>query len=87
VMRGTRAAALFGCRFSTHALQYTRCSDRLLLCATRRTPTEIAVFLFCARSSIYRIIRAYQAGTLGFLRNAQGQLVCPPPPSGLHLSL
>ena len=59
----------------------------LLLCAAGRTPTEIAAFLFCSRSSIYRIVRTYQAGTLLFLRNAQGQLVPPPPPSGLRLTL
>lgn len=33
----------------------------LLLCAAGRTPTEIATFLFCSRSSVYRIVRAYQA--------------------------
>ena len=30
----------------------------LLLCAAGRTPTEIAAFLFCSRSSVYRIVRA-----------------------------
>ena len=29
---------------------------------------------FCSHSSIYRIVRAYRAGTLVFLRNAEGQL-------------
>jgi putative transposase len=33
----------------------------LLLCAAGRTPTEIATFLFCSRSSVYRIVNAYQA--------------------------
>ncbi len=32
----------------------------LLLCAAGRTPTEIAAFLFCSRSSVYRIVNAYQ---------------------------
>jgi len=34
----------------------------LLLCAEGRTPTEIAAFLFCSRSSIYRAVEAYQRG-------------------------
>jgi hypothetical protein len=29
----------------------------LLLCAAGRHPTEIAAFLFCSRSSIYRVVR------------------------------
>src|SRR5262245_44350386 len=33
----------------------------LLLCAAGRTPTEIAAFLFCSRTSVYRIVSAYQA--------------------------
>src|SRR4051812_13551921 len=31
----------------------------LLLCAAGRTPTEIAPFLFCSRTSVYRIVHAY----------------------------
>src|SRR5712692_7459952 len=31
----------------------------LLLCAGGRTPTEIATFLFCSRTSVYRIVNAY----------------------------
>jgi transposase len=38
----------------------------LLLCATGRTPTEIAAFLFCSRSSVYRIVAAYRSHSLGF---------------------
>ena len=38
----------------------------LLLCAAGRTPSEIAAVLFCSRSSVYRVVRAYQAGTLTF---------------------
>jgi len=38
----------------------------LLLCAAGRTPSEVAGVLFCSRSSVYRIIRAYRAGTLTF---------------------
>ena len=37
----------------------------LLLCATGRTPTEIAAVLFCSRSSVYRIVRLYHAAQLG----------------------
>jgi transposase len=37
----------------------------VLLCAAGRTPTEIAAFLFCLRSSVYRIVRAYRTGSLG----------------------
>ena len=38
----------------------------LLLCAAGRTPSEVASVLFCSRSSVYRIVRAYQAGTRQF---------------------
>jgi transposase len=38
----------------------------LLLCAGGRTPSEVATVLFCSRSSVYRIVRAYRAGTLTF---------------------
>jgi len=34
----------------------------LLLCAAQRTPTEIAVVLFCSRSTVYRVVAAYRAG-------------------------
>jgi transposase len=34
----------------------------LLLCAAQQTPTEIAAVLFCSRSTVYRVVRAYQAG-------------------------
>ena len=36
----------------------------LLLCAAGRTPTEIATFLFCSRSSVYRIVNAYKVQAL-----------------------
>jgi len=36
----------------------------LLLCAAGRTPTEIATFLFCSRTSVYRIVNADQAHLL-----------------------
>lgn len=34
----------------------------LLLCAAQRSPTEIAAVLFCSRSTVYRVVRGYQAG-------------------------
>ena len=46
----------------------------LLLCAAGRTPTEIAAFLFGSRSSVYRIVRAYRAGSLGIRVDPDGQL-------------
>src|SRR5438270_4082020 len=46
----------------------------LLLCAAGRTPTEIAAVLFCSRSSVYRIVRAYRAGSLGLRVDQDGQL-------------
>jgi transposase len=36
----------------------------LLLCAAGKNPTEIAEFLFCSRSSIYRTVRAFRRGEL-----------------------
>ena len=49
----------------------------LLLCASGKTPTEIADSLFCSRSSVYRIVAAYRAGTLGFEIDEDGA-VRPP---------
>src|SRR5919106_1086714 len=46
----------------------------LLLCAAGRNPTDIAAFLFCSRSSVYRIVRAYRAGSLGIRIEQDGQL-------------
>ena len=46
----------------------------LLLCAAGRNPTEIAAFLFCSRSSVYRIVRAYRTGRLGIHVDPDGQL-------------
>ena len=49
----------------------------LLLCAAGRNPTDIAVFLFCSRSSVYRIVRLYRARKLGFTVDPEGQLRAP----------
>jgi putative transposase len=49
----------------------------LLLYATGRNPTEIAAGLFCSRSSVYRTVRAYRVGSLGWEHDTQGRLVPP----------
>jgi transposase len=49
----------------------------VLLCAAGRTPTEIAVVLFCSRSSVYRVVRAYRAGSLGWADEGEDG-PCPP---------
>jgi transposase len=49
----------------------------LLLCATGRQPTTIAAVLFCSRSSVYRTVQAYRAGTLSLEHDDQGRLVPP----------
>jgi hypothetical protein len=36
----------------------------LLQGAAGRTPSEIAAVRFCSRSSVYRVVKAYGAGTL-----------------------
>jgi transposase len=45
-------------------------------CCVRRgrTLTEIAAFLFCSRSSVDRIVRAYRTGSLGVRIDPDGQL-------------
>ena len=49
----------------------------VLLCAAGRNPTDIAAFLFCSRSSVYRIVRLSRARKLGFTVDAEGQLKAP----------
>jgi transposase len=46
----------------------------LLLCATGRNPTDIAAFLLCSRSSVYRIVRAYRTGSVGVRSDPDGRL-------------
>ena len=43
----------------------------LLLYAAGKNPTEIADFLFCSRSSVYRSIKAYRAARLDWQRDDQ----------------
>lgn len=45
----------------------------LLLGAAGRTPSEIAAVLFCSRSSVYRVVKAYRAGTLTFEDSTRAQ--------------
>lgn len=52
----------------------------LLLCAAGRTPTEIAAFLFCSRSSVYRTVEAYRSGAVDFgLLTNDGESETAPP--------
>ncbi len=55
-MRGELRQARYGYLLSLHIL---------LLCAAGRTPSEIASFLFCSRSSVYRAVAAYRTGKIG----------------------
>ena len=61
VLRRARYGSLLACHI-------------LLLCAAGRPPTEIAAFLFCSRSRVYRMVRAYRAGSLGIRIDQDGQL-------------
>ena len=49
----------------------------LLLCADGRNPTEIAMVLFCSRSSVYRAVWAYRTGTLALEPDDHGRLTLP----------
>jgi transposase len=49
----------------------------LLLCADGRKPPEIAVVLFCSRSSVYRAVCAYRKGTLTLEHDDHGRLTPP----------
>jgi transposase len=49
----------------------------LLLCAAGNNPTESAAVLFCSCSSVYRIVRLYRTGELGFTVDADGPLAAP----------
>lgn len=44
----------------------------LLLCARGYSPTEIAEVLFCSRSSVYRVVKSYRAGSLQTMAEAEG---------------
>jgi transposase len=53
----------------------------LLLCAAQQSPTEIAAVLFCSRSTVYRVVKAYRAGQW------EGQAESPQRRPGLALAL
>jgi hypothetical protein len=55
----------------------------VLWCAAGRTPTDIAAVLFCARSSVYRTVRAAREGSFGWRSDADGQLLPPVRRTGL----
>jgi transposase len=65
-------AALRGARYG-----YLLALHVLLLCAAGRNPSAIATFLFCSRSSVYRVVRAYREGTLGLRVEQDGRLSVP----------
>jgi putative transposase len=46
----------------------------LLLCGQGKTPTEIAAYLFCSRTSVYRVVAAYQEGKLDELNENENAL-------------
>jgi hypothetical protein len=56
----------------------------LLLCAAGRRPTAIAAGLFCARSSVYRAVRASRQGTMGVEPDDHGPLAPPVRPTVLR---
>lgn len=53
----------------------------LLLSARGRTPSEIADFLFCSRSSVYRTVAAYRAGKFDRLWQPTAQEPSAAPPA------
>ena len=53
----------------------------LLLCAEGRTPSEIAGFLCCSRSSVYRVVAAYQRGERWLADTASDSATRPRMPS------
>jgi transposase len=67
-----RLAALRRARYG-----YLLARHIMLWCAAGHTPTDIAAVLFCSRSSVYRTVRAYREGTLGWEHDDQGWLVPP----------
>jgi transposase len=56
---------------------YWLARHRLLWCAAARNSMAIAMVLCCSRSSVYRTVRAYRAGTLALASDAQGRRAPP----------
>src|SRR5205085_5883737 len=48
-----------------------------LLCHKGKSPTQIADFLLCSRSSVYRIVDAFRAGTLGITCDTDATVSAP----------
>jgi putative transposase len=46
----------------------------LLLCGQGKTPTEISAYLYCSRTSVYRVVAAYQEGKLDELSERENAL-------------
>lgn len=69
-MLGELRAVRYGYFLSLHIL---------LLLAAGKTPTQIAEFLFCSRSSVYRTKRAYEKGEFSFhwQKEAQKSQITP----------
>lgn len=51
---------------------YLLAQHLLLLWAVGRSPTEIAAVLFCSRSSVYRVVKAYREGRLEATLESEG---------------
>ena len=53
----------------------------LLLCAAQQTPTEIAAVLYCSRTTVYRVVKAYRAGQgVGWVQEEERGQTGPPRP-------
>jgi transposase len=75
IQQHEQAPMLAGLRRARY--RYLLALHGLLLCAAGRTPTEMAACLVCSRSSVYRIVRAYRAGTLRGTCDQDGRLSVP----------
>ena len=67
-MLAARRRARYGDLLALHLVRW---------CADGRQPPEIAVVLFCSRSSVYRAVWAYRQGTLPLEHDHQGRLTPP----------
>jgi transposase len=67
-MLAARRRARYGYLLALHVVVW---------CAAGRTPTDMAAVLCCSRSSVYRTVRAYRQGRLGWQHDDQGWLTPP----------
>ena len=65
------------CRPAPHALWLPPGVTRVTAVCNRPHATEIATVLFCSRSSVYRIVRLYHTGQLGFTIDGEGEFAAP----------